>query len=314
MMRGKLERFDSRAEWLAARDRDHSIGASEVAQILGVSPFGGEWDLWMRKLHSVREEQTEDQASGIVWEPIILYLYGKTTGIEWEAPDRPTLIRHDEHPWLLQSPDASARDGELVGQVEAKRMRFFDEWGDPCTITPGWGKDGTPWCIPRHYAVQCYMQLEVAGLDFVDLVALLPSYDLRVYRILPDPELQAAIVAQVAAWRERHLLLRQEPEIDDSAACSRYVSRAPAAAGLRKGTEEEIGLVLAMKQHQALAKLETRAARRLRNELARRLDGATIATPWGRVKPPPAVPEPEPAALEIDDGDPDHLDFSRLHQ
>lgn len=288
-MRGKIERFDSRAEWLAARDRDHSIGASEVAQILGVSPFGGEWDLYMRKLHGVREEQTEDQASGIAWEPIVLYLYGETTGIEWEAPDQPTLIRHDEHPWLLQSPDASARDGELVGQVEAKRMRFFDGWGEPCTITPGWGEDGTPWCVPRHYAVQCYMQIEVAGLDFVDLVALLPSYDLRVYRILPDPELQAAIVAQVAAWREKHLLLRVEPPVDDSEAAWSYYASRPHEAPLREATPEEAALALELHYVQRAGKAAEAQEKRLRNELAARLQGCAgvaLGPAVGRKKPP----------------------------
>lgn len=289
MRRGKLERFNSRAEWLAARDTDHGIGASEVAQILGVSPFGGEWDLWMRKLHGVREEQTEDQASGIAWEPIVLYLYGETTGIEWEAPDQPTLIRHEECPWLLQSPDASARDGELIGQVEAKRMRFFDGWGEPCTITPGWGEDGTPWCVPRHYAVQCYMQIEVAGLDFVDLVALLPSYDLRVYRILPDPELQARIVAQVQAWRARHLLAGEEPPIDDSEAAWSYYASRPHEAPLREATPEEATLALELHRVQLAGKEAEAAERRLKNELGKRLmgcKGVALAPAVGKKKPP----------------------------
>jgi putative phage-type endonuclease len=286
-MRGKLESFNTRQEWLAARDRDLGIGASEVAQILGVSPFGGPWDLWTRKLHGVREEQTEDQASGILWEPVVLYLYGQTTGRDAKAPDRPTLLRHAEHPWLLQSPDAWTQDGELRGQVEAKRMRFATGWGEPCTITPGW--EGA-WPCPAFYAVQCYVQLEVSGLDFVDLVALLPSYDLRIYRILPDPELQAQIVAQVREWRDRHLIAAVEPPVDDSEAAWSYYASRDHAAPLREATEEERALALELARVQRELKAAEGSERRLKNELGQRLQGCAGVTlgpsPGGRRKPP----------------------------
>lgn len=47
----RIEVYQSRGDWLAARTgkSQHRIGASEVAAILGVSPWAGPWDIWTQR-------------------------------------------------------------------------------------------------------------------------------------------------------------------------------------------------------------------------------------------------------------------------
>lgn len=50
------KRYASRAEWLAGRS--NSVGASEVAQVMGIAPssWGTAMDLWERKRNPVVED------------------------------------------------------------------------------------------------------------------------------------------------------------------------------------------------------------------------------------------------------------------
>src|SRR5690606_11073041 len=85
-------------------------------------------------------------------------------------------------------------------------------------------------------------------MSWADLVTRAPEKGIhrRTVRVHRDPEAQAALLARVAAWRERHLVRGEEPPLDGSEAC-RDVLRdrcgVPADKQIRAATAEEVELL-----------------------------------------------------------------------
>jgi len=250
-----IETYPDRAAWLAARGGTR-IGASEAAVVLGVSRYRTPWDLWeQRQPGAVQPAETEEQAGGHVEEPLVLERYQRILQRQGSAARvlRPAealgvvgevVIRHPVHEWATCTPDAmkvddwvgwagwhwAFTDGGLRvdqgGLAEAKSSRIWEGWGESGQeLYPP--NDGTAWPAPVDYVIQCYYQLEVTGLPYCDLVVQMPHFwDVRWYRFHRDPVLQAALLEQVGAWRERHLVRGEPPPVDGSDGCGRYLRRA----------------------------------------------------------------------------------------
>lgn len=213
----KAEALGSREAWLRRR----KIGASDVAKILGVSPYGSVWDVWTRLVgQAASEKQNSDMARGHRWEPIVLDLYQAETGNQVKRPKAHTLWEGPER-WASATPDGFVVDG--WGLVEAKTDRHADKWGDPAVIER-WS-DGCERIVRSDYALQCYAQMHVIDRPFVDLAVLLPFYELRVYRIHRDLEVEAAIVEALEAWYTRHVDGREPPDVDGSYPCRAWLAQ-----------------------------------------------------------------------------------------
>jgi predicted phage-related endonuclease len=208
--------------WLARR----RIGSSDIAKILGRSSFGTSWDVW-RRLHGLATPRpaTEAQTRGHAWERTCLVQYGESQPqiTEVRAPGRWDLHQGPE-PWATASPDGYAYDHELAtwGLVEAKTDRNADHWGEP-GIVARWDDEAAA-RVRSDYALQVYWQLWVVGAPWCDLAVLLPFYDLRVYRLVRDREVEAALVDTVGAWVQRHVVEGHEPLLDGSDAASSHLA------------------------------------------------------------------------------------------
>lgn len=131
--------FDSKEAWLRKkRSHKERYGASEVAAVLGQSPYSTPWEVWARKTGRVDAPSLDDVPAveaGIELEPSILTWYGKRLERSIRLDDRsltdrygrplasimgfsnrPALIYHptDDHAWC--SPDG------LVGTVNYDRV------------------------------------------------------------------------------------------------------------------------------------------------------------------------------------------------
>jgi hypothetical protein len=254
-----VETYPTRDAWLAARggtDRTR-IGASEVPAILDVDgSFGTPWDVWARKTGALEQRpdtaaEAKVKARGQRWESVVLAEYADHTGRDALTPGdvvgQPgalVIVRHAVEAWAVCSPDAFTLD-PLVGDgaVEAK-TDVAGEWAR-ADLTLERAADYTPEIAPAAKLVQCYWQLETTGLAFVDLVCLLPRYEVRVVRVLRDAGHQAELLDQVGAWRERHLVRGEAPEIDASETCGRWLAKRFPGAGkeVREATAEEAALL-----------------------------------------------------------------------
>ena len=219
-----------------------TVGSSDVAAILGLSPWAGPWDAWSRLTGlepRYTDTDTAAQARGRMFEPAILARYSVEHRVAI-VPGPP--IGHapviGPEPWMHARPDAwaglPAEPPDRV--VEAKTARKLDaaEWGPPGTDE-----------VPPWYAVQCVWLLAVTGLDRCDLAAFSAmDDDWRVYTLRRDEVVERAVVGRVRAWRERHVLGGEPPDADGSAACRRAMERRwKAERATHEATVEDTALV-----------------------------------------------------------------------
>jgi putative phage-type endonuclease len=81
-------------------DRAKSVGASEIAVILGISPFKTKYQLYLEKTGKVRPQDLSNNFAvqkGVTWEPVARALFESETGMKFE-PNR--TMKSPETPWL----------------------------------------------------------------------------------------------------------------------------------------------------------------------------------------------------------------------
>jgi len=222
-----------------------TIGSSDVARILGLSPWGTPWETWSR-LHGLTSYSSHDtpaQARGRMLEPALLIRYAQEVGVPvmpgpplgepgWAGPE----------PWMHARPDGWVPGGEQMTRpawlVEAKTARYLDEGH-------GWGPEGTDQ-VPQHYLVQCVWQMACCDVDRCDLVAFgMASDDFRIYRIARDVAVERAVVNRCRAWYQRHVEQGEPPGFDGSAAASQALAAQhsrPRQGATVEATDEEQAL------------------------------------------------------------------------
>ena len=246
-----LTLYKTRDDWLAGR----GIGASEVAAILGLSPYAKPFDIYARHRLGYVQPDNPDMAAGRAWEHPILVWYGDQEEVEVVGPrdmeaEGWRCCKKDAD-WATCSPDGlvvvpgyeasytpdSVSLKPLWG-VEAKRSRVPRDWGEPGEIPAG----ATDLPIPAAYYTQCLWSMLVTGLDRWVLVAQVLG-DGRIYQVHADPARQAALFARVAEWRERFVLGDEVPAVDGSDGADYWLRECyPTGATRREATPEEVAL------------------------------------------------------------------------
>lgn len=201
-----LERlhFETREEWLKARK--HSIGASEAAAVLGISPFLSNIDLWKIKTGRDKPEDLKSHAAvdyGVRMEPALRALF-EADHQEMEIRYAPfDMLRQRETPWITATLDGelyergTGRNGILeIKTVQAAGRRVWDLWRD---------------AIPKYYYAQICHQLNATGFDFVVLYALMKKLDgdleIRAYRFerkMCESDMDYLLKQETAFW-ENHV-------------------------------------------------------------------------------------------------------------
>lgn len=153
-------------EWKAARRQ--GVTASEIAVILGISPYDSAFNLYWKKLGELPDDFDNTAMSlGRHLEPWI--------ADQWAA-DHPGahvgvtgLWRSDERPWQMATPDRyvwdkSRSDVDGDSLLEIKSSGTYD----------GWGEDGSDQ-IPAYYRAQVLWQLDTLGMDRADVTCFFLS-------------------------------------------------------------------------------------------------------------------------------------------
>lgn len=204
----------ARDQWLDKRS--HSIGASEIAAILGLSPWESPYTIWARKrgvLDGV--EENEAMRWGTVLEQEIAKEWSDRFGIATIQPDPITIYRSTALPIATASPDRLAVEGrgakrKVVAWVEIKNVgsHKIDEWSEG---------------IPDYYWTQAQWQLAVSGLDLTHVAALVGGQTLLWRRVTRDEQwISYAFAEAEKFW---HLVESGvEPEVDGSNATKNAIS------------------------------------------------------------------------------------------
>lgn len=163
-------------------DRTKYLGGSDVAGILGISPWKTPLDVYLDKVQPRRIEDPKKQkifSRGKRMEPYVIDMLAEEEGLYIIA--RGNRYRDCQHDFLAAEIDAETECGL---NVEIKTVSPFKskEWGEEYTDA-----------VPVHYTAQAMHGLMVTGKQTCIFGVLIGGDDFRVYRVERDDETIAAI-------------------------------------------------------------------------------------------------------------------------
>lgn len=168
-----LTRCDTNEDWL--KQRTQGVGGSDVAAILGLSPWKSPAQIWLEKTGRVEAEDLSDKPYvefGNIMEPIVGDWYAK------RHPDRTVrrvnaICQSIERPWAQASLDYEVKDGLVWGVLEIKTARSAKEWAEG---------------VPLYYLTQITHYMQVTNRPFADVAVFFrDTCEFACYRVEYDP-------------------------------------------------------------------------------------------------------------------------------
>lgn len=205
-------------------NRKSGIGGSEVAAILGLSPWRTALDVYLDKVgDGTPQVEHKRMRRGSALEPLILAEFERRMGVEIDRlPYSPEPLRSPLYPWMLANLDGRMGSDTIV---EAKTSFSAD----------GWGEDGSDE-VPPYYQTQAAHYMEVTGANVCFLPALFgldgldwrpvdqddgsviwtpqiaEDADFRIYTIVRDDAFIADLIEVERAFWHDHVLARVPPD------------------------------------------------------------------------------------------------------
>lgn len=218
-------------EWHEQRRK--GIGASEIAAVMGISPWESPFGLYWRKVNGWEFEPDAEMEWGTRLEDAIAAKY---VSVHEDEVLENGGLRVGPEPWMLATPDRLIRrrckcddPDKLVpdGYIGSYVCLICDGWGiGPVTgalelktghsAHDGWGDAGTD-TIPVYYRAQVQWQMLCVGVDHATVAVLIGGSDYREYRVRRDEKDIASMVEHGRRFMAR-LDAGDPPPIDDHTA------------------------------------------------------------------------------------------------
>lgn len=159
-------------EWDALRV--DALGGSEIAAVVGLSPWVSRFALWHRKAGTIgKQEVNQSMDWGSRVEPVIVAKWCEDNPDH--KPVKGGTYRSNAHSWKIANPDHLTTDSLL-------EVKTVDKYA-----AVEWGKAGTAE-IPPYYNCQVQWYMDVLGLPLAHMAVLIGGNDYRVYEIPYSPE------------------------------------------------------------------------------------------------------------------------------
>lgn len=181
----KVTNHKSKTDWLASRQK--TVGASEVAAILGACPYRQAYDVWAEKKGLV-EPFAGNIATrvGLALEDLVAELYTEETGFAVSDPGDYAVYYHATIDRLTCTPDRFIldEDGKPEAVIELKTMgywaaRYLDD-------------------LPLNYQIQLQTQMAVTGVERGAIAWLIGNHSFQVIEFDRHPDLIEQIEDRVA--------------------------------------------------------------------------------------------------------------------
>lgn len=194
-----------REKWLV--DRRKGIGGSDIAAILGYSPWKTPVDIWMDKTgrSPLESKVTERMDWGNRLEQTIADAYKDQTG------------------WMVWNINRPIVDGIFRGNIDrvvtpSKRLPIAINghyyWEHVTRILEiktcdayqrdEWGEAGTDE-IPRHYAMQVQHYMMLTGISICDVAVLFGGNELVIYTVYVNDKWQSYVRNELLKWWESYV-------------------------------------------------------------------------------------------------------------
>lgn len=281
-------------------ERRYSIGASELAGVLGYSKWSSPLSVWADKLWpEERDPDSEPErfAIGHAVEPAIFDLFWQRTGKIAHAWDQEHMIRHP-NPEIPMSctPDAFVSSEEhrilSVGFPKKDDIFFLDDSCDEKkkviptelleakTVSHYAARDWEDGGAPIYYVIQCQGQMACTGAKLVYLCALIDNSRFVIREIKRDDRFIALAEKKVTEFWNEYIIPKKMPA---PSATSLDVSTLQRLHPDDDGTtvelgEEFVGLDRKLEDLKEQIKEKTALKKRIENEIKTKMVGATYAT------------------------------------
>lgn len=216
-----------RAQWL--EERRSGIGGSDVAPMLGLSPWKTPFALWQDKTgRAVEVEPDEAQRErmhfGTVLEDVVAREHAARTG---QRVQRVTsMLRHPDVPIALANLDRAivedgsrARWDQAAGRVLGARGILECKTAHALAQNSAdWGEPGTDQ-VPAYYWMQAQWYLGIARLPYADLACLFGGQRFVIYTIASDAAIFSDLLSEADRWWRAHVVadVPPQPRTEDEA-------------------------------------------------------------------------------------------------
>ncbi len=194
--------------------RPWGIGGSDIAAILGISPYRSAVEVWLDKVNQASTNELPDALPmrlGHFLEPFVVQEYEKITGNT--ASHLIGATHHSKHRELFGhidrmvtpfSPNGNIFEREESIVLECKTCSVFrsNEWG------PSWSD-----LVPAEYLTQCLWYLGLTECEEAHLAVLLGNTDFRIYRIRRDRQLEEHMFETARKFWVEYVLNKVPPAL-----------------------------------------------------------------------------------------------------
>lgn len=194
-----LIRCKDNQEWLEQRTK--GVGGSDVAAIMGLSPWHTPAQVWLEKTGRAQPADLSDKPYvefGNIMEPVIGRWYAQ------QHPDRTVrrvnaICQSIRRPWAQASLDYEVKDGLVWGVLEIKTARTAQDW-----------QDG----VPPYYLTQITHYMSVTNRPFADVAVFFrDTCEFACYRVEIDPEDHQAVDAAVDDFWTNYVMADVMPQL-----------------------------------------------------------------------------------------------------
>jgi putative phage-type endonuclease len=207
-----------RVGWLAARQK--GIGASEIAALLGISPWESPFSLYWRKVNGWSYEPSAEMEWGTRLEDAIAEKY---VNVHYDRVVEESALTIGPEPWILATPDRLVSERVQCGPCDyglamscacgSGRLLAVLELKTAHSAHDGWGEPGTDQ-IPVHYRAQLLWQMLVTGAPAGEVAVLIGGSDYREYAVHRD-EKDIRVMVEAGRRFMARVAAGDPPPIDD---------------------------------------------------------------------------------------------------
>lgn len=189
--------------------RRSGIGSSEIAAVVGESPWNNAHGIWLEKRGLADPKpMTDAMWLGTEMEPIIAKRYSQEMAAE--VVPGPGTIAHPDYPWIMATTDYERADGSRIIECKWVGARTMHHW----TMDA----DGAP----VYVNLQKQQQMFVRGIDRADAAVIFgATAEFRVYEFRRDDAIIEALLK--IATRFWGMVQRGEPPPVDETEQARQV-------------------------------------------------------------------------------------------
>lgn len=217
-----------------------AVGASEVAGVIGVSPWTDRWQIYASRRGLIKRQDTPEMRWGRKVQRQIAEIFTEDRGLRHEWSDKPHF--NPTRRYQRATVDAfipTIAKPEAILEIKTTGLHLAGEW------EPTYGELGGPDGIPDYYLAQVQWQMDAHGLPVAYIAVSIAGPDVRYYRIPYDPEVVQFLRGEVEPFWAESLMGDVEPEPGTSEAVKTWLKRRypKETEKVRQATAEEIPLL-----------------------------------------------------------------------